>query len=1360
MTLYFDYRVNVGDYNATYNCLQWHSQHPLLAVGAFSQDKGGAVYICDELGERLADVDPLTHPNWEVTILSWHPSRRTLVIGWKGGEMRVWNGDTDYNLVQSTKQAPAIIGVWSQQGGRFVTAHSDGEIAGWRLDARGQLLSLFSAKADSGLPIAIEMRRVGQLDLAGLAKKAVAGDERALDMFSSWRPRTAGRKTHAFQDSLSFFVATDKGSVLFFNDNGDMQEVLTSPGAIRNILHNCKDDHLLIVTEGLYMNYFAINSTGGLQEITKVKLSATSAHCPGVISWVGEGIVACAVGDVTIRFWEPSTGNSYSLVMDNQDIAAPREMITSLAFASHKNMLCACTNIGNITVWRMTGPDQDDWHRVGSSKIKYGIQEAMWGPNLIAINTANTVFILREHTLSAVYNSQVSVMQTSASHLIVSSDGEEAELNTDLQVSGIALGKECVVLWSGKVMAVYQVIPINSINVIGSFACECTAAGVWDQSVIVLTATGKVQVLTLQGTIKQTIETDGQAITLNVNGHYATISTMSGMLQVWDLSRREAKPQSKVKDLMEAIPDFGEVMLAQCNGNGSRVAITIAGSNLTPTPVLYVWTIDTDTINSHAFTCKKSKRFVISVQWDHEEPRLLVCETKRPGNSSNKKITSSGPLNGSKVGSNESDPVSFISTSGHGLLTQDSVPMEDDFISLLAIDTPYYIILKKNISQNVAVGKLLMRDFEGLDDCDSVTKNAVINFSLNLSIGDLDQAFKAIRNIKSVAVWTTLAKMCVKGRRLDVARICLGNMKHTRGVRALIEAEKEPEEEARFAALALQLGMLDEAEKLYKQCGRYDLLNLMYQRGGQWEKAIEISEQKDRIHLRNTFHNYARHLEAQGDTDMAANMYYKAETHRHEVPRMLLYDTPNLEKYVINSKDPNLIKWWAQYMESTGDMDLATKFYQDAGDHLSMVRVMCYLEDFEKAAVIADTTGDKAACYHLARQLENMGRLQEAIHFFTRATAYANAIRMCKEQGLEDQLWALALSAGPREQLEVAKYIENISPDRAILLYHRAGMLHRAVDLAFRNNQYEAVELIATELTSDSDVEILMKCADYFMEQQHYEKAVHLLAIAKQYEDAITTCWDHNVVLNEELAEKLTPDQGHENRVRLLETLGDCALAQANYHLATKKYTQAGNKVKAMKALLKSGDTEKIIFFANVSRQREMYVMAANYLQSLDWQARPELLKTIINFYTKGKTPHLLANFYMACAQVEVDDYGNYEKALGALNEAARCLSKDAEHYSDIIETVTRKTSLVNKFLEVRRLFERGDGDGGMSHCRQLLSVAGELVRRGDVYALMVEHVAKKNDWALAKQLALDLQKAQPYDNLSFYIHKGRNLVV
>ena len=49
--------------------------------------------------------------------------------------------------------------------------------------------------------------------------------------------------------------------------------------------------------------------------------------------------------------------------------------------------------------------------------------------------------------------------------------------------------------------------------------------------------------------------------------------------------------------------------------------------------------------------------------------------------------------------------------------------------------------------------------------------------------------------------------MCVKTRRLDVAKVCLGNMGHARGAKALREAEREPELDARVALLAIQLGL-------------------------------------------------------------------------------------------------------------------------------------------------------------------------------------------------------------------------------------------------------------------------------------------------------------------------------------------------------------------------------------------------------------------------------------------------------------------------------------------------------------------------------------------------------------------------
>ena len=53
-----------------------------------------------------------------------------------------------------------------------------------------------------------------------------------------------------------------------------------------------------------------------------------------------------------------------------------------------------------------------------------------------------------------------------------------------------------------------------------------------------------------------------------------------------------------------------------------------------------------------------------------------------------------------------------------------------------------------------------------------------------------------------------MARMCVKTKRLDVASVCLGNMKNARAAKALRKAMKEPEHDARVAILAVQLNML------------------------------------------------------------------------------------------------------------------------------------------------------------------------------------------------------------------------------------------------------------------------------------------------------------------------------------------------------------------------------------------------------------------------------------------------------------------------------------------------------------------------------------------------------------------------
>ena len=60
---------------------------------------------------------------------------------------------------------------------------------------------------------------------------------------------------------------------------------------------------------------------------------------------------------------------------------------------------------------------------------------------------------------------------------------------------------------------------------------------------------------------------------------------------------------------------------------------------------------------------------------------------------------------------------------------------------------------------------------------------------------------------------------------------------------------------------------------------------------------------------------------------------------------------------------------------------------------------------------------------------------------------------------------------------------------------------------------------------------------------------------------------EQHVAVSEDLVEKLTPtkDVGEnevDERNKILEGIAEVCMQQRQYHLATKKYTQAGNRVK------------------------------------------------------------------------------------------------------------------------------------------------------------------------------------------------------
>jgi len=886
------------------------------------------------------------------------------------------------------------------------------------------------------------------------------------------------------------------------------------------------------------------------------------------------------------------------------------------------------------------------------------------------------------------------------------------------------------------------------------------------------------------------------AVAGNAAGAFCVVGTDRGFVKAWDISRREARVQSQGKRLAPAAAGC-RIITVSIAADGSRISATVDTQTVEPaktstvglraksnaplpwvrSSALHVYVVDADVEQTHDF----GSRLPSGHYWDATETKLLAVET-RPDARQRK---SEGA---------ELEVVTMFSTADGGLRVRDVISAESELETLISVQVPKFYFARCASAANLPssdasaerdrdrrsdtdslpnspqkrtssssssatsrLASVVMREFEGMKEVDDATRHALVEFSYYLTIGSMDEAHRAVKLIKHASVWENMAKMCVKTKRLDVAEVCLGNMGHARGARAVREtAARCRAEEAEAvgengdhaesggggggdvladvcaAMVAIQLGLLDEAEKLYEGCGRYDLLNELLQATGAWERALEVAEAHDRIHLRTTHYAYARQLESAGDLDGALEHYIASGTHKSEVPRML-FDAGQIGKlreYIDGAQEPELFKWWGQYCESSGQFDNALEYYNKAKDKLATVRVLCFHDDLERAAEIVNESEDDAAAFHLARQFEMKERIKEAVFYYQRAHRFNHAVRLAKENNMSSELTMLALQAPPRLMLEAASYFEECNmPEKAVTLYQKSGNTAKALDLCFRCRLFDALRDISDSLSAESDPQLLQRCAEFFLDHGQYEKTVHLFAAAGDASRALDLCVLHNIAITEDLGEKMCPPLGGrgaetaEARNATLQKIAKCCKRQANYHLACKKYTQAGERVKAMKCLLKSGDSDKIIYYAGVSRDRDIYVMAANYLQKLDWHSDANILKHITTFYTKAKAFEQLSSFYDACAQVEIDEYRDYEKAVGALREALNVLNKArVQGKESKVMALQTKVSHVEAFVGARKMV-KSDPEQMIALCHELLSQRNveAAIRVGDVYALMIE---------------------------------------
>eukprot|EP01035_Chromulina_nebulosa_P025109 gene25109-32749_t len=365
-------------------------------------------------------------------------------------------------------------------------------------------------------------------------------------------------------------------------------------------------------------------------------------------------------------------------------------------------------------------------------------------------------FILNESVLHSAMAGDVTVVQVSSVEVSVHiALSEPILINTKIQIKSLAVGRSSFVVSSGKVVKIYRVdLQFQKCEALPTINTNSTAMAIADadadskylsEEAWFVAEANVVKINNFHGTQKGLIsfsEAEGMPEFLDVNGRYLAIVSQF------------FNPKSAVNS------EDMKIRQMRVNCSGTRVAILA------------------DTIEGAMKVFHPDSKLYI---YDRSKGAIMTCDF----------ITW-------KVES-EVEVFIFFATSEHGILMQDSFPRKHPNGAMISAVSVKRQTDDDNDGMNGSAGQngnnnavkiysRVMRDFVGMDDVSENAKYALLDFSYNLTLGKLDDAYRAVKAIDSPGIWENMAQMCVKTRRLDV---CLGNMGHVRGAAAVREAKKE-----------------------------------------------------------------------------------------------------------------------------------------------------------------------------------------------------------------------------------------------------------------------------------------------------------------------------------------------------------------------------------------------------------------------------------------------------------------------------------------------------------------------------------------------------------------------------------------
>ncbi|KAH0573081.1 Intraflagellar transport protein 140 [Spironucleus salmonicida] len=533
------------------------------------------------------------------------------------------------------------------------------------------------------------------------------------------------------------------------------------------------------------------------------------------------------------------------------------------------------------------------------------------------------------------------------------------------------------------------------------------------------------------------------------------------------------------------------------------------------------------------------------------------------------------------------------------------------------------------------------------------TTFTLTKFIISVQNNRFSDAYNFVAQFDSPEIWRSLASLCVKNNYFDLLKTCISHLKQPM-VSLILRSNSIASDNKNQEISSLLSIILNDLNTGMQIVQSKPILSskIMNQVGlGTFQLEAKTSGFSS-ITRKSTIYNQANRLFQLGD-NVGSNACY-SEIFQGE--NIYISDVIQQQNQVQNLNAKEQIM---QEFESNG---------------------------LTQAVQLAKRLNSKSSLFTAANLLEkaaydqnNVNWIQEAAKLYNLAGCQTHALQCGIACQNDDVIYNIgSTTKNQRISLQAAAYFakkagEGDCLERALVLYSCSGFTGQAVELCLQTGKIKELSgLLNDSLNNNGKIsqELLIKSGTMLIQLDQSQFALDdynsflttgilALAHAKATDQALHFIASDKLKINAKLADLLTPEDAKtaENQ-QIVITIGKLLFKAELYQEAVQKFILANDSYLALNALIKLGNVEKVVKFAQMSRNKNCFIAAGNFLQTQNFRDNLQFMTWIIQFYQKANAIEFLIKFFMNCATEEIDVFNDYEKAMDALREAAKWIGK------------------------------------------------------------------------------------------------------